>query len=95
MTGLMRTDLKTSQKVELAAWALARQAEYGAKTELADLFEVSRPTVYAAKATAAAVLEQHFTEQEAGRLRVSITVDQAQLDRAIVALRAMAPPARL
>lgn len=91
MTGLIRTDLPTSQKVELAAMAFARQAEYGAKTELARRYDVSRPTVYAAGATAEEVLEQHFTDHETGRGRVSVTVDQPQLEGALVALRCMAP----
>ena len=55
MTGLTRTDLPTSQKAQLAAAAVAGQAEYGAKTELARRFHVSRPTVYAAGATGSAV----------------------------------------
>ena len=93
MTGLIRTDLPTSRKVELAASAFARQAEHGAKTQLARGFRISRPTVYAAAATASEVLEKHFREAESGYHPVTVTVDEAQLDRAIVALRAMAPNA--
>jgi hypothetical protein len=52
MTGLNRTDLPTSHKVQLAASALAGQGIYGAITDLAQTFEVSRPTVYAAALTA-------------------------------------------
>ncbi len=58
MTGLIRTDLPTSRKVELAASAFARQAEHGAKTQLARSFGISRPTVYTAASTAAEVLER-------------------------------------
>jgi len=93
MTGLIRTDLPTSRKVELAASALARQEEHGAKTQLARGFGISRPTVYAAASTAADVLEKHFREAEAGYHPITVTVDEAQLNRAIVALRAMAPNA--
>jgi hypothetical protein len=93
MTGLIRTDLPTSRKVELAASALARQEEHGAKTQLARDFGISRPTVYSAASTASEVLEKHFREAEAGYHPVTVTVDEAQLDRAIVALRAMAPNA--
>jgi hypothetical protein len=38
-------------------------------------------------------LEKHFREAESGYHPVTVTVDEAQLDRAIVALRAMAPNA--
>lgn len=93
MTGLIRTDLPTSHKVELAASAFARQAEHGAKTQLARGFGVSRPTVYSAASTASEVLERHFREAEAGYHPVTVTVDEAQLERAIVTLRAMAPNA--
>lgn len=93
MTGLIRTDLPTSRKVELAASAFARQAEHGAKTLLARGFGISRPTVYAAASTASEVLEKHFREAESGYHPVTVTVDEAQLDRAIMALRVMAPNA--
>ncbi len=93
MTGLTRTDLPTSRKIELAALAFARQAEHGAKTQLARGFGISRPTVYAAASTASEVLEKHFREAESGYHPVTVTVDKAQLDRAIVALRVMAPNA--
>jgi hypothetical protein len=46
VTGLVRTDLPTSRKVDLAALALSRRSEHGATTELAREFEVSRPTAY-------------------------------------------------
>jgi hypothetical protein len=91
MTGLIRTDLPTSRKAELAASAFARQAEHGAKTQLAHSFGVSRPTVYAAASTAEEVLEKHFCEAESGYHPITVNVDGAQLNRAIVAMRAMAP----
>lgn len=89
MTSLNRTDLPTSLKVQLAASALAGQEKYGVKTELARLFEVSRPTVYAAGQTAADTLERHFLADECGAR--TITVDERQLQRAIGALRVVAP----
>lgn len=91
MTGLTRTDLPTSRKVKLAASAFARQAEHGAKTQLARSFGISRPTVYAAASTAEEVLEKHFYEAESGYHPVTVNVDEAQLNRAIVAMRVMAP----
>lgn len=91
MTGLMRTDLTPSHKVDLAASAWSRQAEYGATTELSRTFDVSRPTVYAAAKTASHVLGQYFRQYEEGQRPVTVTVDQAQLERAIVALRTVAP----
>ena len=60
MTGLHRTTLTTSQKIECAAAAVARQHEHGSKTALSRAYEVSRPTVYAAGAAAESVLRAHF-----------------------------------
>ena len=45
MTVLHRTDLTTSQKIECAAAAVARQHEHGSKTTLSETYEISRPTV--------------------------------------------------
>jgi hypothetical protein len=52
MPGLTRTDLQTSQKVDLAAAALAKQGKYGAVSCLAAAFDTSRPTVYRAASAA-------------------------------------------
>lgn len=90
MTGLHRTPLTTSQKVEFAASALVRQGQPGAMSALSRAFGVSRPTVYAARATASEVLEQHFDESGSA---VCVEVDERQLHRAVVALRVMAPNA--
>jgi hypothetical protein len=89
LTGLRRTGLDSDKKVKLAAGALGREDEHGAKTELARALGVSRPTVYAAKATASAVLTRHFDEVPPDT--VWVPVDSAQLRRAVVALRVMAP----
>lgn len=91
MTGLIRTDLTTSRKVDLAASARGRQAEYGAITELARRFGVSRPTVYAAAETTSDVLGEFFLQCEGGHPPVTVIVDHAQISRAIVALRVVAP----
>ena len=42
MTGLHRTDLTTSQKIQCAAQALAQQGEHGSKTRLSRAYEISR-----------------------------------------------------
>lgn len=52
MTGLYRTSLTTSKKVECAASALAQQGEYGIKTQLIQVYGISRSSVYTAGATA-------------------------------------------
>ncbi len=92
MSGLTRTDLTTSQKIEFAALAVARQ-ELGAKTALSDEFGVSRPTVYATQASTEAMLREHFEQASLGGPKVTVLVDEAQLQRAVVALRVMAPNA--
>ena len=91
MTGLHRTALTTPQKIECAANALARQGEHGSVTALSEAFGVSRPTIYAAGGAANKVLARYFEDTLEGVVRVE--VDEAQLRRAIVALRAMAPNA--
>ena len=64
MTGLKQTNLPTPLKAQLAAGALAGQGSYGAITDLAEQFGVSRPTVYSAGETADVVLTRYFEETE-------------------------------
>ena len=53
---------------------------------------ISRPTIYSVKETASGVLEAHFEKSESARGKpVCVIVDEAQLNRATVALRAMSP----
>ncbi len=85
MTGLHRTTLTTSQKIECAAAAVARQHEHGSKTALSRAYEVSRPTVYAAGAVAESVLRAHFETRLLEGTAVDVRVDDAQLRRALVA----------
>ena len=93
MTVLHRTDLTTSQKIECAAAAVARQHEHGSTTALSERYEISRPTVYAVGATAQSVLRAHFEAPLLGGAGVTVRVDDAQLRRAVVALRVLAPNA--
>ena len=93
MTVLERTDLTTSQKIQCAAAAVAGQHEHGSKTALSETYEISRPTVYAVGATAESVLRSHFEAPLLGGAGVTVRVDDAQLRRAVVALRVMAPNA--
>ena len=60
MTALARTDLTPAQKTQLAATALGLQVPVATVAELARQFDISRPTVYAAKDVAARVLGTHF-----------------------------------
>ena len=46
MTGLLCTDLTTSQKIQCAAQALAQQGVKGSKTRLSSFVLDIRPTVY-------------------------------------------------
>ena len=86
MTTLSRTPLTTPEKVECAAQVLAQQA-HGDKTRLSNDFGISRPTLYEVERSTHEVLKQHF--ESVGK--VTVVVDEAQLERGIVALRAMAP----
>lgn len=92
MTGLHRTPLTTSQKVECVGKALAGQAGCGGIAALSRDYGLSRPTVYAAKATAAGVLREHFEEVDSGS-GVWVKVDPAQLRRAVAGLRVISPNA--
>jgi len=97
MTELMRTDLPTSRKVELAASALGRQGQHGAMSALAREFGVARGTVYSAQQAASAVLASHFDQgalAPAARdavLGLKVRVDEALVRRAIAALRVVVP----
>lgn len=88
MTGLKRTQLTLSQKVQCAAQALGRQA-HGVITALSLELGLSRPTVYEAAATAEEVLREHF--ERASDAVVYLEVDEAQLRRAVIALRSVGP----
>ncbi len=91
MTGLHRTPLTTSQKTQCAAIALAGQEVHGTISEISREFGISRPTVYEARNTADEVLREHFEKEESGYRAVRVEVDEAQLERTVVALRVMAP----
>ena len=93
MTVLQRTDLTTSQKIQCAAAAVAGQHAHGSKTALSETYEISRPTVYAVGAAAESVLRSHFEAPLLQGAAVDVRVDDAQLRRAVVALRVLAPNA--
>ena len=56
MTGLHRTPLTTSQKVQCAAKALAGQEVHGTMSALSNEFGISRPTLYEVRVGACGVL---------------------------------------
>ena len=93
MTVLQRTDLTTSQKIQCAAAAVAGQHAHGSKTALSEAYEISRPTVYAVGAAAESVLRSHFETPLLQGAAVDVRVDDAQLRRAVVAMRVLAPNA--
>ena len=93
MTVLQRTNLTTSQKIQCAAAAVAGQHAHGSKTALSERYEISRPTVYAVGAAAQSVLRSHFEAPLLQGAAVDVRVDDAQLRRAVVALRVLAPNA--
>lgn len=93
MTNLSKTDLPTSQKVDLAVLSLATQGDYGSITALSESFGVSRPTIYDVQQSTSEMLEQHFDSANAMGGVQHVVVDEAQLRRAIVALRIEGPNA--
>jgi len=93
MTGVHRTPLTTSQKTQCAAMALAGQEAHGTISEVSREFGLSRPTVYEARNTAGEMLREHFEKAESAYRVVRVEVDDAQLERAVVALRVEGPNA--
>ncbi len=91
MAGLARTDLTASQKVTLSVLSLVGKGRYGAVTQLSEDFQLSRPTIYSTGAEAQRVLARHFEKQETRFREVSVSVDEAQLRRAVVGLRCHGP----
>ena len=92
MTDLQKTNLPTSRKTDLAVLAMAAQGQYGAISQLSKCFDVSRPTVYAARDCATSVLSRHFDNDEPIQER-SVLVNEAHIRRTVVALRIIAPNA--
>lgn len=90
MNGLMHTDLPVSQKVDLSILALAGQGQYGAMTQLAREFGISRPTVYSAAETGLDALHERFCDEPSSPAP-TVAVDERQLERTIIALRVMLP----
>ena len=91
MAMLERTDLTTPEKIELSAAAVARQGEFGAISELADSYGISRHTVYDVQARASAMLAAGVDTDTGDKPLVWVPVDYRQLERAVVALRVVAP----
>lgn len=78
------TSLSFSDNLRIAALGIGMQGEYGAVTDIAREFGVSRPTVYEKTRRGQAALEEAFSEPEGGKVWTTVTVDEAQLRRAIV-----------
>jgi len=91
MTGLHNTNLTTSQKIKFSSKALASQGEYGSISQLSQDYQTSRPTVYKAQETANKLLSTHFDKSQEQLKAKMIIVDEAQLNRAIIAMNIMSP----
>ncbi len=87
---LDKTDLTDRQKIQLAAASVAFQEEFGAISELADQFGVSRNTVYDVQDKTKTILQNNVLSNDNTPL-IWVPVDQNQLHRAIIALRCTAP----
>ena len=95
MKALSRTELPAPVKAHLAASAISGQGQRGALSAVARQLDVSRATVYSLVAEATEALTRHFESavapDKSGWIPVPVCVDFAQLVRAVVALRTMAP----
>jgi len=87
-----RPPLHPSSAASIAATALALQGQYGVVTDLAREHELRRQSVYDLRDRAQQVLEAAFTSVPAqGAVRHTLCVTEADVQRAIVALRVMLP----
>jgi len=91
MSGLHRTRLTTSQKVEFSAKAVADKTVYGKVSQLSQQYHLSRPTVYQTQKSIEQLLKTHYSQSESAHQAVTVAVDERQLQRAIIALRVIAP----
>ncbi|MCN4144313.1 MAG: hypothetical protein LC437_04365 [Thiohalomonas sp.] len=91
MTGLHNTDLRTSQKIEFSAKVLVNQVLHGSVTQMSQEYGLSCPTLYPLQENTAEILFQHFSQTQEQLKARTITVDQVQLERRIIALSIMAP----
>ena len=81
---ISNTSLSSSDSLRIAALGVGMQGEYGAVTDIAREFGISRPTVYEKMREGQAALEEAFGEPEAGKVWATVTVDEARLRRAII-----------
>ncbi|MCN4144078.1 MAG: hypothetical protein LC437_03080, partial [Thiohalomonas sp.] len=85
------TDLTTSQKIEFSAKVLANQGLHASMTQMSQEYGLSHPTLYRVQENTAEILFQHFSQTQEQLKARSITLDQVQLERTIIALSIMAP----
>jgi len=81
---ISNTSLSSSDSLRIAALGVGLQGEYGAVTDIAREYSVSRPTVYGKAEQAREALTRLFEPGERGKVLASVEVDEAQLRRAIV-----------
>lgn len=81
---LSKTSLLPSDSVRIAALAVGMQGEYGAVTDIAQEYSVSRPTVYDKGVRGRQALLDLFEPRGNGKVLARVDVDEAQLKRAIV-----------
>ncbi|MCN4144831.1 MAG: hypothetical protein LC437_07245, partial [Thiohalomonas sp.] len=86
-----KTNLTTPQKIEFSAKVLPNQGLHDSVTQMSQEYGLSRPTLYRVHENTAEILFQHFTQTQEQLKARTITVDQVQLERTIIALPIMAP----
>lgn len=60
-------------------------------TQLSNTYDLSRPTIYQVQKTTQVILSQHFSQTQEQLKARTVVVNQAQLERAIIALSIMSP----
>jgi len=81
---LFTSNISTSDSIRIATRGIGSQGEYGAVTELAREFGISRPTVYEKVRRGQEALGQAFGQTSRQKVLATVDVDESTLRRAVV-----------
>ena len=88
MPCLQTANLSPAEKAELAINMASTDRAHGVVSKLAAEQSLSRPTLYASAKQARQLLTEHFDKtMKAQEPTIQVSVDRAQLERAVVGLR--------
>lgn len=91
MRTLSRADLSIEEKVYMASATISSEGIYGRLSELSREKGISRQTLYSLGAETRQVLSEQFERQLFEPGGFSVWVDRRQVERAVIAMRAIGP----